>query len=61
LAFRGRDLLALTALRTSWSLSTLQEQTIIEKACPVGDAPTRNIEGDPQMQKEKPEFEAIPN
>jgi hypothetical protein len=39
----------------------LQEQTIIEKAGPVGDADLRNIEGDPTKQKEKPEFEAIPN
>ncbi|WP_456640593.1 hypothetical protein [Bradyrhizobium sp. USDA 10063] len=58
---RGKDPPALTALRTSWSLMTLQEQTIIEKAGPVGDADLRNIEGDQTKQKEKQEFEAIPN
>ncbi|WP_208825672.1 hypothetical protein [Bradyrhizobium neotropicale] len=61
MAFRGNDPLTLTALRTSWSLRTLQEQTIIEKAGPVGDADLRDIEGEQATQKEKPEFEAIPN
>jgi hypothetical protein len=39
----------------------LQEQTIIEKAGPVGDAAVRDIERAQATQKEKPEFEAIPN
>jgi hypothetical protein len=39
----------------------LQEQTIIEKAGPVGDADLRDIEGEQATQKEKREFEAIPN
>jgi hypothetical protein len=58
---RGSDPPALTALRTSLSLRTLQEQTIIEKDGPVGDADLRDIEGLQSTQKEKPEFEAIPN
>ncbi|WP_201449684.1 hypothetical protein [Bradyrhizobium sp. Ai1a-2] len=61
MAFRGKDPLTLTALRTSWSLRTLQEQTIIEKAGPVGDADIRDIEREQATQKEKLEFEAIPN
>ena len=37
LALRGGSLEALTALRTSWSLMTLQEHTIMNAAGPSGD------------------------
>jgi hypothetical protein len=39
----------------------LQEQTIIGKRWPIGDAGFIDIEGCDGMQKEKPDFEAIPN
>jgi hypothetical protein len=64
LALRGRSCADSTALRTSWSLSTLQEQTIINPAGPSGDALKRDpfdIEVFRRLQKEKRRFEAIPN
>jgi hypothetical protein len=52
---------ALTALRTSWSLRTLQEQTIMKSAGPSVMLGSIDIEARPAMQKEKPQFQAIPN
>jgi hypothetical protein len=58
---RGRSPAALTALRTSWSLMTLQEQTIMKSAGPSVMLEFSDIEAQHQMQKEKPQFQAIPN
>jgi hypothetical protein len=38
LGLRGRSSEPFTAWRTSWSLRTLQEQTIMKAEEPVGDA-----------------------
>jgi hypothetical protein len=65
LALRGRSSDPLTALRTSWSVSTLQEQMIMKREGPFGSSVCRSvifdIEEHGRMQKEKLRFEAIPN
>jgi hypothetical protein len=61
LALRATPEAALTALRTSWSLRTLQEQTIMNAAGPSVMLGLIDIEGQLLMQKEKQHFQAIPN